>query len=512
MRPVTLASALLLFAPVAFAQTGFQTHTYAAPNDRHLIARDMNRDGKPDLVLFGGPLFIKFNNGSGGFGANLPVAGASADVAAIADFNKDGLLDIAGCKNATTGQSSTVSIYLNHGGGNFTKSISKTIPGYCSNVMAGDINRDGKADVVVSTSVYNATTQTSTSALYTYFGNGGGSLGAPVVQAVSVAAQHDPADINGCSLGNAVGGIFQPASGRLDLILLGDCQAGPTNGGTIYYATSNISGHYTLREITEDVRQWDYNLPYVADVDSNGLPDVVLIGYQVGPHGSFDNQLDFLVNKGSGTFALKTIFDENSYAASYDNQVFSGAAGRFNSDNIDDAVAGFTESPDGCCTPDTPGIAVLDGLGHFQYSRSQNWKVNGYPYATVAANFNGDSRSDIATLTHNNTTGANTLLVYLNGGTTGLCQAPSSPGVHLCAPNPNVSQTSPVTVVATGKAASGTVSHLDVYVDGNKVGSFAGATMNKAIAIASGYHQLWVTEVDSTGGSLQSNTIYITVQ
>jgi hypothetical protein len=216
-----------------------------------------------------------------------------------------------------------------------------------------------------------------------------------------VAAQHDPADINGCSLGNAVGGIFQPASGRLDLILLGDCQAGPTNGGTIYYATSNTSGHYTLREITEDVRQWDYNLPYVADVDSNGLPDVVLIGYQVGPHGSFDNQLDFLVNKGSGTFALKTIFDENSYAASYDNQVFSGAAGRFNSDNIDDAVAGFTESPDGCCTPDTPGIAVLDGLGHFQYSRSQNWKVNGYPYATVAANFNGDSRSDIATLTHN---------------------------------------------------------------------------------------------------------------
>jgi hypothetical protein len=506
MRITLLASTLLLVAPItALAQTGFQTHAYPAPGDRHLIAKDLNGDGRPDLVLFGGPLTVKLNNGSGAFGANLSVAGASADVAAVADFNKDGRPDIVACKNAFSSPSSTVSIYLNHGGGSFTKSASKTIPAFCSNVMAVDINRDKKVDVVVSTAASNGT-------LYTYFGNGAGGLGTPVVQKVSVAAQQDPANIIGCRLGNAVAGIFQPATGRADLILLGDCSSDPTNAGTIFYATSNTSGHYTLREIMESNRQWDYNLPYVADVDSNGLPDVVLIGYQVGPHGSWDNQLDFLVNKGSGAFALKTIFDENSYAASYDNQVFSGAAGRFNSDTIDDAVAGFTESPDGCCTPDTPGIAVLDGLGHFQYSRSQDWKVNGYPYATVAANFNGDSRSDIATLTHNNTTGANTLLVYLNGGTTGLCQAPSSPGVHLCAPNPNVSQTSPVTVVATGKAANGSVSHLDVYVDGSKVASVAGNTMNKAIAVASGYHQLYVTEVDSTGGSIQSNTIYITVQ
>ena len=506
-----LVSALLLVASLGFAQTGFTTHTYSAPYDTHLIQQDLNRDGAPDLVLFGGPLVVELNDGHGNFGNQHPV-GVTADKVAIADFNKDGLPDIASCVNSSTANSATVQIFLNRGSGAFAKSYSTTVPFACANVVAGDINRDGKPDLVVAGSVYSSAAQNNLSYLYTFFGDGAGKLGTPVVQQPSLAAQKNPQGIIDCYEGPAVGADFT-GTGRFDLILFGDCNGDfVTNAGTLYYAQSSTSGHYTLTEILEDVRQFDYNLPYVSNVKGYGLPDVIVIDDQTGPHGSWVTNLDFLVNEGGEKFSLKNIFDENSYAASYDPQIFSGAAANFNGDNYWDAIVGFAATPAPCCTPTTPTMAILLGKGSYTYAQPQQWTLSGDPYATITADFNRDGHPDIATLTHNNSTNTSSLKVYLSGGTSTSCAAPSSPGVHVCAPVANGTYSSPVTVIAAGKGASGTVSLLELWIDGKKIGNYSGSTMNTKVSLAAGSHSLTIVELDSKGGYVKSTPVNITVK
>lgn len=486
----------------------------------------MNRDGVPDLVLFGGPLNLKFNDGHGNFGAAMPVAGASADFVAVADFNKDGLPDLATCTRATSGYASTVNIYLNHGGGSFTKSYSANLTFQCANVMAADVNGNGRADLVVA-GFRRDSSNNPTNLIYTYFGDGTGKFSAPVQQSVSLAATlGEFADNTGCALGGAVGSDFQ-ATGRLDLILLGDCYGDYYNESTIYYAQSDKAGHYTLRELREDAGQYDYNLPYVSDVDSTGRPDVVLTWFFSGPHGTLRYAVDFLVNQGGGAFALKTIYEEDNAAPDYYSIIFSGAAGDFNGDKIDDAVVGFTESPDGS-TADVPGIMLRMGEGHFNYHESQSWTLNAFPYATVAADLNKDGRLDIVTLTHNNDTNANAMKVYLNQGTVPYCAAPNTPGVQVCTPAKyhqpkngadfgppppqNNVYSSPVKVVAAAKPASGRIARYEIWVDSAKVGNYEGSTLNTSISLATGTHRLVVTEVDTNGGVLKSPAVNFDVK
>ncbi|MGE5110340.1 MAG: FG-GAP repeat domain-containing protein [Acidobacteriaceae bacterium] len=500
MRSVHLLVLILILVCSSFAQNGFKLQTYSAPNDRHLIAQDLTRDGVPDLIIFGGTgLYVRVNSGRGSFGSLQSVAGTYADYAAVADFNKDGLPDIVSCKNNSTG-GTRIRIFLNRGGGSFQQSQSISVQKTCVNVVAGDVNGDGKPDVVFGSSTNNSLT--------TYFGNGTGTVGNAVVQLnVDIAAQQN-SYITGCNLATIVGADFK-ARGKLDLILFGNCSADPTNAGTLFYAQSDGAGHYATSEITEDNRSFDYNLPYVADVNGDGKPDVILVDYLIGPHGTFDNNLDFLVNNGNGSFTLKKLFNENLYSASYLSAAFSGAAADFNGDHIYDAAVGFTESPDSCCTPDTPGIAILSGASSGTFSESQRWKVGGYPYGTVAADFNGDGKPDLAVITHNESSGANALLLYLNQPAS--CSAPSSAGVHVCSPVAGQTYASPVTVLATGKASSGSVAHMELWIDGKKVGQYSGSQINTKVSLASGQHRLVVVEVESSGSYIKSSAIYFNI-
>ena len=169
--------------------------------------------------------------------------------------------------------------------------------------MSADVNGNGKADLVVA-----GTAGLTINYVNTYFGDGTGKFGAPVHQTVSVE-RAPGSDSQGCFLGGAVGADFQSA-GRLDLVLLGDCYGDYFNEGTIYYAQSDKAGHYTLRELYEDTGQWDYNLPYVSDVDSTGRPDVVLTWFFSGPHGTCDITWISSSIKAAGAFALKHNWDE----------------------------------------------------------------------------------------------------------------------------------------------------------------------------------------------------------
>jgi hypothetical protein len=88
---------------------------------------------------------------------------------------------------------------------------------------------------------------------------------------------------------------------------------------------------------------------------------------------------------------------------------------------------------------------------------------------------------------------------------TGPCLAPGTPGINVCDPAPNSCNTQPwVSIVATGKGASGTVSRMELWFDGTKIANFPGNRINtNFVMLGMGTITIW--EVDSKGASLSTS-------
>lgn len=117
------------------------------------VVGDFNRDSRPDIALSSSAkiLTIYINNGSGYFTAH-PYA-FSSTVARVADVNHDGNLDLS--SNTASGG---ISVSLGDGTGHFGKEIDTLVPSFGNPVTVAavaDYNRDGHLDVIVETDSYN---------------------------------------------------------------------------------------------------------------------------------------------------------------------------------------------------------------------------------------------------------------------------------------------------------------------------------------------------------------------
>ena len=113
-----------------------------------VTAADVNRDGSVDLIVphrDGGQSYVYLNDGKGDFAKRVPFGPADATirVSEAADFNGDGLVDIAAIDERLG-----AFIYFNEGAGRFSAAVpvAQTKP-YA--LAVGDLNKDGKADIVV---------------------------------------------------------------------------------------------------------------------------------------------------------------------------------------------------------------------------------------------------------------------------------------------------------------------------------------------------------------------------
>jgi hypothetical protein len=117
---------------------------------------DFNGDGIPDLAVANSAadiVTILLGNGDGTFtpstAATSPT-GSNPVAIAVADFNGDGIPDLAIGNDPQDGSSGSVTILLGNGDGTFTAAASPATPSGVNAIAVADFTGDGKADIVVA--------------------------------------------------------------------------------------------------------------------------------------------------------------------------------------------------------------------------------------------------------------------------------------------------------------------------------------------------------------------------
>jgi gliding motility-associated-like protein len=125
---------------------------------------DLNGDGKPELLMSnqngGGQIIVCPNTSTSGtisFGANVSITAPLSGRVLVADFNTDGKNDIA-WHNGFSANDAIIRLNTNSGGSLTSTDFSTEIlldsdlTAFGGDLSAGDINGDGKADIVVNDS------------------------------------------------------------------------------------------------------------------------------------------------------------------------------------------------------------------------------------------------------------------------------------------------------------------------------------------------------------------------
>ena len=335
-------------------------------NPNHALAADFNGDGIADVALtnfmYGSAsIAILLGNGHGGFTAGPAIpSGVSYPVALVAaDFNSDGILDLASVSN----QDNRLTILLGQPDGSFTAEPGIVLGTGPQAMTTADFNNDGVPDLVVTT---------NNSALV-YLGVGDGTFTqanqAPAFSfsAGAVAA----ADFNGDGIADLAVANWLQAGGVTILFGKGD---GTFDAGTAAQTPGSVSGIAP------------------GDLNGDGILDLAVTSYDGGDH-----DIAILLGNGDGTFRAGTHYRASGINCA--SIVLTDA----NGDGVADLAVGSSWN--------LTSLLIGNGDGTFQSSTpvfDQNHNVLSSGQITVA-DFDGDGVPDFAIPDEN----ANKLAVLL---------------------------------------------------------------------------------------------------
>lgn len=118
-----------------------------------VVARDVGGDGALDLLVTNsgsGDLLALHGDGSGAFGPRAPYASGPRGVSVVvADWNADGVPDLAAAYEGEDDVPGGLSIHLGLGDGTFVTQASIELDGTVQDLAAGDLDLDGAVDLVV---------------------------------------------------------------------------------------------------------------------------------------------------------------------------------------------------------------------------------------------------------------------------------------------------------------------------------------------------------------------------
>jgi hypothetical protein len=334
---------------------------------------DFNGDSKQDLAVAntgtgtGITVSVLLGQGNGTFQPRMDFETAIGPfVVATADFNGDGILDLA------TTNGNAVSILLGDGSGAFpTHNEYATSSAYYGfQVAVGDFNRDGKIDLATVGGV----------GVNILLGNGDGTFQAHVDYAV---ANYPTAlaigDFNG--------------DGNPDLAVTSYDPYAPS--GTVSVLLGKGDG--TFRTYVDFAVGTTPERIEVADLNGDGKPDLALVN-----HGG--NSVSVLLGKGDGTFPKRADFGAGGYPQAI-------AIADFNGDGKLDLVAANGKSlANQMGLSATVSLLINNGNGGFQARPDFVTGID--PQSVVVGDFNQDSKLDLVTANFKD----NSLSVLLGNG------------------------------------------------------------------------------------------------
>ncbi len=158
---------------------------------QNVALADINNDGISDIVFMTAPsgapnTFVSIGNGDGTFRppVALPLTTQNPDGIAVADFNNDGLLDVAVDDDGNAGTpTGTIQIALQQPGGGFQQTTTLTLS-RPTGVLATDFDGDGNVDIGATATVNGQ------DFLEVFKGRGDGSFLAPNLFPVSAGVLH----------------------------------------------------------------------------------------------------------------------------------------------------------------------------------------------------------------------------------------------------------------------------------------------------------------------------------
>ena len=382
---VPKASVSFFLPAVSYGSGGSQSWSVA-------IA-DVNGDGKPDLIVSNlcevsgcsslvGAVGVLLGNGDGTFQA--PVAynsgGYYAYSVAVADVNGDDKPDIvvANCGPVGVGACQTepavVGVLLGNGDGTFQAALPYGSGGYGAySVAVGDVNGDGKLDLVVGNLTSSSTGPEGGVAVL--LGNGDGTFQAavPYDSGGEAAESVALADVNG--------------DGKLDILVANIC-ASPTACGTAQSSQGGVgvllgNGDGTFRPVvTYDSGGYAADSLAVADVNGDGKPDLLVFNIDnANGENSTSGSVGVLLGNGDGTFQAAVTYITGGPGGN----VGSVTVADVNGDGKLDLVA----------TNGNSGISVLLGNGDGIFQAAMEYDSGG-SLGLAVADLNGDGLPDVA--------------------------------------------------------------------------------------------------------------------
>ena len=207
----------LNFAPaVPYGSGGYDAYS--------VVVADVNGDGKPDLLVanncfsssscVNGTVGVLLGNGDGTFQTAVTYGSGGYETLSLAvgDLNGDGKPDLVvanECASSTNCVNGTVGVLLGNGDGTFQTAVTYGSGGYDTLSLAvGDVNGDGKPDLVVANCGYCGTGNDSVGVL---LGNGDGTFqtAVPYDSGGSTSRSVAVGDVNG--------------DGKPDLVVANQC-------------------------------------------------------------------------------------------------------------------------------------------------------------------------------------------------------------------------------------------------------------------------------------------------
>ena len=382
-----------LFLPAVTYSSGGETNF-------SVVLGDLNGDGNLDIVTANRCVSECQTNYIGGFGVLLgngdgtfqPVqtyalTSGSANSVALGDLNGDGKLDVVVSEADPFGcfAESSIGVFLGNGDGTFQPERAYQSGGLCADhLLVADVNGDGKPDVLVTNacgSDQSYCSQSIDGVIAVLRGNGDGSFQPAQTYDSGGVAPRDitVADVNG--------------DGKIDLLVAngGSEQLGDGNGNAAVFL-GNGDGTFQTAQIFQTFSPYTGGLASLAVADLNGDGKLDVVETTCFYSNCYEGIGALLVQlgNGDGTFQAPQVYNSGGYLP---NMV---ALADVNLDGKLDAVVVNTSECQHCASG---GVTVLLGNGDGTFSPfapSRQFSSGGAEsFSAAIGDLNRDGRLDV---------------------------------------------------------------------------------------------------------------------